>query len=116
MSTLNNIIKKISVKEELAKHQVELGLVQDITLDLNTIADSLTSIKPALLKLEDLLIKNIKALDTANKAIIKVETAAKELGADSLLKELDKPKSLANEFNRTINNTLKAVQNAASNL
>ena len=60
MSTLNNIIKKISVKEELAKHQVELGLVQDITLDLNTIADSLTSIKPALLKLEDLLIKNIK--------------------------------------------------------
>jgi len=103
-------------KTELAKHEVELGLVQDITKDLNTVADSLVSIRPALLKIEDLLIKNSKTVETALKAVQRVETTAKELGADSLVKELDKPKMLINEFNKTINNTLKAVQNGIAGL
>lgn len=113
--SVNTIIKKIS-EIELESHDVKLGLVQDITKDLNTVADSLTSIKPALLKIEDLLIRNSKTVELALKAVQKVEGAAKELGADSFIKELDKPKMLINEFNKTINNTLKSLQSAAANL
>jgi hypothetical protein len=118
---INNILKKIEKanevqKVELEKHEVDLGLVQDITKDLNTVADSLTSIKPALLKLEDLLIRNSKVVELALKAVQRVEVTAKELGADVLIKELDKPKMLINEFNKTINNTLKSLQNASANL
>jgi hypothetical protein len=116
MNTLQNVYDRLSDKTELAKHEVNLGLVQDITKDLNTVADSLVSIRPTILKIEDLLIKNSKIVETALKAVQKVETTAKELGADSLIKELDKPKMLINEFNKTINNTLKSLQNAIANL
>jgi hypothetical protein len=117
MNTLQTIYNKLSEnKTELAKHEVNLGLVQDITKDLNAVADSLVSIRPTILKIEDLLIKNSKIVDTALKAVQKVETTAKELGVDSLIKELDKPKMLINEFNKTINNTLKSLQNAIANL
>ena len=116
MNTLKTIYEKLGDKTELAKHEVNLGLVQDITKDLNVVADSLTSIRPTILKIEDLLIKNSKIVETALKAVQKVETTAKELGADSLIKELDKPKMLINEFNKTINNTLKSLQNAIANL
>ena len=116
MNTLQTIYNKLQDKTELAKHEVNLGLVQDITKDLNTVADSLVSIRPTILKIEDLLIKNSKTVETALKAVQKVETTAKELGADSLIKELDKPKMLINEFNKTINNTLKSLQNAIANL
>ena len=117
MNTRKTVYEKLfTEKVELAKHEVELGLVQDITKDLNTVADSLTSIKPALLKLEDLLIRNSKVVELALKAVQRVEVTAKELGADVLIKELDKPKMLINEFNKTINNTLKSLQNASANL
>jgi len=116
LDKINKAYKIEANKTELAKHEVELGLVQDITKDLNTVADSLVSIRPALLKIEDLLIKNSKTVETALKAVQRVETTAKELGADSLVKELDKPKMLINEFNKTINNTLKAVQNGIAGL
>ena len=115
-----NVLKKLfSEKEqsvELSEVQVELGLIQDITKDLNSIADSLVSIRPALLKIEDLLIKNSKAVDIANKAIQRVEVTAKELGADNLVKELDKPKKMASEYTKTINNVLKSVQNGVAGL
>jgi RPA family protein len=116
MNTLKTIYDKIGAKTELAKHEVNLGLVQDITKDLNVVADSLTSIRPTFLKIEDLLIKNSKIVDTALKAVQKIETTAKELGADSLMKELDKPKMLINEFNKTIKDTLKSLQDAIGNL
>ena len=116
MNTLKTIYEKLGDKTELAKHEVNLGLVQDITKDLNVVADSLTSIRPTLLKIEDLLIKNSKIVDTALKSVQKIEATAKELGVDSLMKELDKPKMLINEFYRTINITKKSIQDAIGNL
>jgi RPA family protein len=117
MKTSLEIINKLSDKEAVKLGMnVELGLVQDITKDLDTVAASLTSIRPALIKIEDLLIKNSKVVELANKAIQRVETVAKELGADALVKELDKPKLLSSEFNKTINNTLKSIQNSIANL
>ena len=95
---------------------VKLGLVQDITADLNSVGTSLTSIRPVLTKAEDVLIKNFQTLELAEKAIVRVEGLAKELGADSLLKELEKPKMLLKEFRNTTNNTLKAVQSGIANL
>ena len=95
---------------------VQLGLVQDITADLNSVGASLTSIRPVLTKAEDVLIKNFQTLELAEKAIVRVEGLAKELGADSLLKELEKPKMLLKEFRNTTNNTLKAVQSGIANL
>ena len=83
MNTLKTVFGKLFKEEtQLASHEVELGLVQDITKDLNTVSDSLTSIKPALLKIEDLLIKNSKTVEMALKAVQRVETTAKELGID----------------------------------
>ena len=64
----------------------------------------------------DVLIKNFQTLELAEKAIVRVEGLAKELGADSLLKELEKPKMLLKEFRNTTNNTLKAVQSGIANL
>ena len=118
MNTTKSVYNKLfsEDKTELSKHEVELGLVQDITKDLNTVADSLTSIRPALLKIEDLLIKNSKTVELASKAIQRVETTAKELGADSLVKEIEKPKMMVNEFNRTINTVLKSIQNGVAEL
>lgn len=118
MNTTKSVYNRLfqEDKVELGKHEVELGLVQDITKDLNTVADSLTSIRPALLKIEDLLIKNSKTVELASKAIQRVETTAKELGADSLVKEIEKPKMMVNEFNRTINTVLKSIQNGVAEL
>jgi hypothetical protein len=117
MNTRKSVYTKLfTEKTELGTHQIELGLIQDITKDLNTVSDSLVSIRPALMKIEDLLIKNSKAVDLANKAIQRVESTAKELGADNLIKELEKPKSLVNNFNNTINTVLKAVQNGVAQL
>lgn len=114
---MKSVFSKIAEdKTELAKHEVNLGLIQDITKDLNTVADSLVSIRPALLKVEDVLIKNIKTIDMTNKAIERVEATAKDLGADSFLKELQKPKALVNEFNKTAAKVLKSVQNGIADL
>jgi hypothetical protein len=115
MSTLKEIGNKL-FKEDLASQKVELGLVQDITKDLDTVAASLNSIRPALIKIEDLLIKNFKTVELANLAILKVQEAAKEIGADTFIKELDKPKTMVKEYNNTINLVLKSIQNGVASL
>ena len=109
-------IAKINEATELASHQVELNLITDITKDLDTVAASLNSIRPALIKIEDLLIKNFKTVELANQAILKVQQAAKEIGAEAFIKELDKPKTMVKEYNNTINQVLKSIQNGVASL
>ena len=95
---------------------VKFGLVQDINLDLNTVQKSLDSVKPILSQGVSVLNKNLSVLDTIEKAIQRVEATAKEIGADSIVKELEKPKAMLKDFRTKTNNSLKPLQSAVNSL
>ena len=85
MSTLNNIIKKISVesKTELSKHQVELAVIDDLNILINNANDLYSefvkndaAIKPNLIKAQE---EAKKAFSVLNKYILNIEEAKKAI-------------------------------------
>ena len=110
------ILKKINSfnKVELSEVNVELGLIQDIMKDVDSVATSISSIKPVILKLEELIGKNIKAVADIDAAILKVQNSAKELGAESFLKELERPAIINKNFTKTLTDLKKFIESAGS--
>lgn len=116
---INNILKKIEKanevqKVELAKHEVELGLVQDIEKDLNTWYGSAQSVKQALNQLRSKVIKDNQELKLVEAAIDRVQQAAAEIGADNVFKqtqELRKKKiAISQGFLIAADNIAKAIE------
>ena len=118
---INNILKKIekaneveSSKVELAKHDIELGLVQDIEKDLNTWYGSAQSVKQALNQLRSKVIKDNQELKLVEAAIDRVQQAAAEIGADNVFKqtqELRKKKiAISQGFLIAADNIAKAIE------
>ena len=95
---------------------VELSLIQDIDKDLNSVSESLRSARKALLQVESLIVKNAGALKTATQAISRVESVAKEIGADSVVKEAQKRATLVKQLSNTVNKTLSDIGGIISNL
>lgn len=88
MNTRKTVYNKLfTEKTELAKHEVELGLVQDIEKDLNTWYGSAQSVKQALTQLRAKVIKDNQELKLVEVAIDKVQQAAAEIGADNVFKQ-----------------------------
>lgn len=88
MNTRKTVYNKLfTEKTELAKHEVELGLIQDIEKDLNTWYGASQSVKQALNQLRSKVIKDNQELKLVFQAIDKVERAAAELGVDAVVKQ-----------------------------
>ena len=88
MNTLKTVFGKLFKEEtQLASHQVELGLVQDIEKDLNTWLGASQSVKQALNQLRSKVIKDNQELKLVFEAIDKVERAAAEIGVDNVVKQ-----------------------------
>ena len=96
--------------------KIELGVIQDIDSDLNSVANSLGLIRKGLLQIESLIVKNADALKIAGAAITKVETASKEIGANSVLNEVQKRSTLHKNLTNTVNKTLSQIGGVISNL
>jgi hypothetical protein len=96
--------------------KVEMGVIQDIDGDMGSVADSLRTIRQGLVKIESLIVQNANALKIAGQAIAKVETAAKEIGADSVLAEAKKRADLHKNLTNTVNKTLSQIGGVISNL
>jgi hypothetical protein len=96
--------------------QIDLALIQDIDKDLNSVSQSLRSARQALLQVESLIQKNAQALKIATAAISRVESVSKEIGADSVLKEVQKRSSLAKELTNTVNKSISQIGGLISNL
>jgi hypothetical protein len=116
--SLNNILKKIaqSEKTELAKHQVELGIMTDIEKNVSTANSQLGNIKGAYLDLKDKLSglkKKSESLNKVKEDILKnkskAEAQAKDLGVDiSGMRQI----SDADFYTSEINDFLKLISNS----
>lgn len=105
-----------AVKVELGEVKVELGVIQDIDADMGSVSESLRTIRQGLVKIESLIVQNANALKIAGAAIAKVETAAKGIGADSVLAEAKKRADLHKNLTNTVNKTLSQIGGVISNL
>lgn len=128
MNTLQNVYDKLADKTELAKHEVNLGTIEEITLafkQINGVNDSFN-------KLDAIVQKNIVPLNTAYKQMVsnkdyekrtisnldKLQATliklSKDLGIDykqiPSYKQLMECYSLANQVNDSIVNAMDAVK------
>ncbi len=88
MNTLQNVYDRLSDKTELAKHEVQLGIVQDILKLLSQGQDLNTNASSALDRTLVLYQESLKPLRSANTLIEKVKNDAKALGLDIRLADL----------------------------
>jgi chromosome segregation ATPase len=116
--SLNDILKKIAKAEkvELAKHQVELGIMADIEKNISTANSQLGKIKGDYLDLKDKL-SNLKkestSLNKVKEDILKnkskAEAQAKDLGVDiGGMRQI----SDADFYTSEINDFLKLISNS----
>ncbi len=117
--SLNNVFNKIAEAEktELAKHEIELGIMTDIEKNVSTANSELGKIKGAYLDLKDklsnlkkesLLLNKVKEDIIKNKS--KAEAQAKDLGVDiSGMRQI----SDADFYTSEINDFLKLISNSS---
>ena len=96
--------------------KINLALIQDIDKDLDSVSESLSSARKALVQIESLIVKNADDLNTVTTAIARVESVAKEIGADAVVKEAQKRAALVKELSNTVNKTLSQIGGVISNL
>ena len=115
MNTLQTIYNKLQDKTELAKHEVELGLAQDITAAVNATLEFKEKRKAAwnkastpLIGLYDILRTEYQAALTAQKGIADLKQKTATLGLEVPAKMLENEK--------TISAVLKASQAKVSAL
>ena len=125
MNTQKSVFNKISKIEreveskevELSEVQkVELGITQDIQSDIDSVKSSLNSVRRVIIDAEIMLGKNAKVIQTIKKAIDRVESTAKEIGADEVLKMVQKQKSDVQELEKNISKTIVGIGNASQNI
>lgn len=103
-------------KAELAQEKVELGITQDIQSDLDSVSQSVKSVRRVMIDAEVMLGKNAKALVTIKKAIDRVEKVAKEIGADEVIKVVQKQKTNVNELESNISKAIVGLGNAMQHI
>ena len=86
MNTLKTIYDKLGDKTELAKHEINLGAIDDLQSKYKTIASKAPKIKEALLSKAVELRAVVKELNDLQDDAKKLEEMAKFLGADSVQK------------------------------
>tara|TARA_R110002074_G_scaffold19251_1_gene61492 strand:+ start:783 stop:1127 length:345 start_codon:yes stop_codon:yes gene_type:complete len=111
MDTLNKVYRKLNSdnKTELAKHKIELGLIDDIKEEMKqankggmkAIDLANDAKKPAE--------KSLKENQNLLKKIAKTKKAAIELGASDILKQVQKFEQQVKENIKTLDNILSAL-------
>lgn len=109
MNTLQNVYDKLVDKTELAKHEVQLGIVQDILKLLSQGQDLNTNASSALDRTLVLYQESLKPLRSANTLIEKVKNDAKALGLDIPKETLSIFERVDSFFNSS-NNALKQIK------
>ena len=102
-----NKLHKFSAKEEPMK--VELSLISDISKDMEATSrgtvDALNLVSQAEVRLQKSLQDHKRILSDIENGL----TLAKDLGADSLVKDLEKLSSYAKENIKFVQNTMKKL-------
>ena len=123
MNTLKTIYEKLSDKTELAKHEVELGLVDDLKITLKSLEEQIFIDKEILSKTikisSDLFIlnKNAKERLTSNDSVIqssfkKIQLAEKFIAqAERISKELGVDVKTISNYNEILNAKKTAQDN-----
>lgn len=123
MNTLQNVYDKLADKTELAKHEVDLGLVDDLKITLNSLEEQIFIDKEILSKTikisSDLLLlnKNAKERLTSNDSIIqssfkKIQLAEKFIAqAERISKELGVDVKTISNYNGILNAKKTAQDN-----
>ena len=109
MNTLQTIYNKLQDKTELAKHKVELGIIQDIIKLLSQGQDLNTNASSALDRTLVLYQESLKPLRSANALIEKVKNDAKVLGIE-IPKETLSIFERVTSFTDSSNNALKQIK------
>lgn len=109
-------IVSIEKPTELSAEKVELGLTQDIQADIDSVFSSLKSVRKVIIDAEVMLGKNAKAIQTIKKAIDRVERVGKEIGADEVVKVIQKQKSVVDKLEGNISKTIVGIGNASQSI
>ena len=109
-------IVSIEKPTELSAEKVELGLTQDIQADIDSVFSSLKSVRKVIIDAEVMLDKNAKAIQTIKKAIDRVERVGKEIGADEVVKVIQKQKSVVDKLEGNISKTIVGIGNASQSI
>jgi uncharacterized coiled-coil DUF342 family protein len=86
MNTLQNVYDKLADKTELAKHEVELGAIDNLQNKFKTIAAKAPKLKDQIINLSNQLSGVSTELGKIQADLKKLELMAKELGASSVEK------------------------------
>jgi DNA repair ATPase RecN len=84
MNTLQNVYDRLSDKTELAKHEVNLGAIDDLQNKFKTIAAKAPKLKDQIINLSSQLSGVSTDLGKLQADFKKLELMAKELGAPSV--------------------------------
>ena len=109
-------INKEELSKEVPTEKVELGLTQDIQADIDSVVSSLRSVRKVIIDAEVILGKNARAIQVIKKAIDRVERVGKEIGADEVVKVVQKQKSVVDELERNISKTIVGIGNASQSI
>ena len=118
MNTLQNVYNKLSDKTELAKHEVELGKLDDLTtinkklVALRDGSNKFFALKKQVVDYAKEQFPKVKLnLDEAEKLVSIIKTQAKELGLDvannPVIKQAESEISTSNSIYKTYTDYLK---------
>ena len=107
--------KKIVTKLNKVE-KVELGITQDIQLDINSITESVKSVRRVMIDAEIVLAKNAKAIQIAKKAIDRVKNTAIEIGAEEVLRIVQKQETEVKELEKNISKSIQGIGNAMQHI
>lgn len=117
MNTLKTIYDKLGDKTELAKHEIELGLADDVKKAFNESINARKKAFEEYQKLKTILASALKMqieLQSINQKAIpifaKFEQGAKDLGIPLPKEILDQKKNIEDGLKGTFLNNIKAIQ------
>ena len=115
MNTRKTIYDKLfTEKVELAKHEVELGLIDDLQNKFKVIAAKAPKLKEQIVKLSNELSGVASDLGKLQSDFVKLQGMAKELGADSVENTAkilaDTTKTFSSEWGKAATNIANAAK------
>jgi|13_taG_2_1085334.scaffolds.fasta_scaffold83126_2 seryl-tRNA synthetase len=114
--SVQKIITKLAKEQENNLEKIELGITQDIQLDIKSVYTSLNSIRSVMIDAEKMLGKNARAIKLIQKAIDRVEKVGTEIGADEVVNVVKKQRAETQELESNISKAIVGIGNAMQNI
>tara|TARA_R110000803_G_scaffold180214_1_gene242632 strand:+ start:187 stop:525 length:339 start_codon:yes stop_codon:yes gene_type:complete len=109
MNTLNRVYSKLNNKTELATHKVDLSLMDDIKAEMKTANKGAIAAIDLAYKALPLAEKSLPLNKELLKKIEKTKKSAKELGANDVLKVLEKSEGQIKDNIREVEKLIKGL-------